>query len=160
MFIGEAPGYHEDQQGKPFVGRAGTILTKLLHHIDLERKDIYITNILKCRPPKNRNPHKEEVQACTPYLDAQIEIINPQILVPLGNFSYQYLFSIYDLPIDKISKDHGKVFSKQTIIGSVRLIPMYHPAVATYNPNKIDELMKDFEILKQHLTQMVRKNIG
>jgi len=75
MFIGEAPGYHEDQQGKPFVGRAGTILSKLLSHINLTREDVYIANILKCRPPKNRNPLQQEVALCTPYLDAQIEII-------------------------------------------------------------------------------------
>lgn len=160
MFIGEAPGFHEDQQGTPFVGRAGNILSRLLDHIGLKRDDIYIANILKCRPPENRNPLKEEVEKCTPYLDAQIEIIQPNVLVPLGNFSYRYLFSTYNLPINKISQDHGKVFIKNTFIGDLKVIPMYHPAVATYNPNKINELMDDFDILKQNLGQVTTNQIG
>lgn len=160
MFIGEAPGYHEDQQGTPFVGRAGAILNRLLDHINLRKDDVYIANILKCRPPENRNPQTDEVQKCTPYLNTQIEIIQPRILIPLGNFSYQYLFSIYGLPINKISKDHGKMFYKNTIMGRLMILPMFHPAVATYNPKKIDILMKDFENLKQHLRQTFTKQIG
>jgi len=151
LFIGEAPGFNEDQQGKPFVGRAGNILNKLLEHINLEREDVYIANILKCRPPENRNPQKNEVDLCTPFLDAQIDIIQPQILVPLGNFSYRYLFSKYQIPIDKISVDHGKLFKKQTIMGILHFFPMYHPAVATYNPNKMSILLKDFETLYNFL---------
>jgi len=160
MFIGEAPGFHEDQKGIPFVGRAGNILSSLLDHIGMKREDIYIANILKCRPPKNRNPLKDEVEKCTSYLDAQIEIIQPSILVPLGNFSYRYLFSTYGLPINKISQDHGKIFTKNTILGTLMVMPMYHPAVATYNPNKIDVLMKDFEILKQNIRKIATNQIG
>ena len=106
---------------------------------------------MKCRPPENRNPQKNEVDLCTPFLDAQIDIIQPKILVSLGNFSYRYLFSKYKIPIDKISVDHGKLFKKQTIMGILNFFPMYHPAVATYNPNKMSILLKDFETLYNFL---------
>ena len=159
LFIGEAPGYHEDKQGKPFVGRAGTILTNLLAQIGIKREEVFIANILKCRPPENRNPFQQEITHCTTYLDKQIEIIEPKIIIPLGNFSYQYLFKKYNIPINKISDDHGKIYRKQTIIGELMFIPMYHPAVATYNPNKIEILQKDFEKLKTCLDQLLTKKI-
>ena len=110
LIIGEAPGAEEDRQGEPFVGPPGKLLTEMLFAAGFRRADVYIANILKCRPPENRNPQKNEVDLCTPFLDAQIDIIQPQILIPLGNFSYRYLFSKYNIPIDKISVDHGKHF--------------------------------------------------
>lgn len=144
MFIGEAPGFNEDKQGRPFVGRAGKILDELLLSIGLKREDVYITNILKCRPPNNRNPDREEIKVCTEYLDKQIDIIQPAILAPLGNFACQYLFEKYDFRSDTISKVHGKIFQKFTLYGPLYIMPMYHPAVATYNPTKKTELSEDF----------------
>lgn len=153
MFIGEAPGSNEDKQGRPFVGRAGKILDELLASIDLEREDVYIANILKCRPPNNRNPERGEIESCTEYLDAQIEMISPKVLVPLGNFAFQYLFQKYGLNAEKISVVHGKIFKKTTLFGTVYIVPMYHPAVATYNPNKkvilLDDIKVLFEVLKK-----------
>jgi DNA polymerase len=148
MFIGEAPGFNEDKQGRPFVGRAGRILDELLASIGLKREDVYIANILKCRPPNNRNPERDEIKACTEYLNKQIEIIQPSVLVPLGNFASQYLFERYGFPTDTISKIHGKVFQKSTLYGCLYIIPMYHPAVATYNPTKKTVLLEDFNRLQ------------
>ena len=151
MFIGEAPGFNEDQKGRPFVGRAGKILDELLEHIHLKREDVYIANILKCRPPNNRNPNSEEIKKCTEYLEKQLEIIEPDIIIPLGNFSYQYIFKKYDLPIEKISQNHGMIHKIQTLEKQLLIMPMYHPAVATYNPLKKEVLIKDFDILKNQL---------
>ena len=150
MFIGEAPGYNEDLQGTPFVGKAGKILDDLLSSVGLQRQDIYISNILKCRPPKNRNPQKTEIEACTDYLNRQIEIIQPKIIIPLGNFASSFIFERYGLEYDKISKIHGKMFKVNTLFGELKIIPMYHPAVATYNPNEKSTLLEDFAILKKY----------
>ena len=147
MFIGEAPGYYEDLQGRPFVGKAGRILDKLLHSVALERADVYITNVLKCRPPGNRNPKPHEIEACTPYLDSQLAIIEPRIIVTLGSFSLSYIFHKFGLKPDKISKIHGKVFTVSTISGIKKIIALYHPAVATYNPGMKEILMEDFKRL-------------
>lgn len=148
MFIGEAPGYNEDKQGIPFVGRAGKILDELLDSIGLRRQDIYIANILKCRPPKNRNPLKTEIDACTGYLNRQIELIKPKIIIPLGNFACSFIFEKYGLEYNQISNVHGKIFKLNTSFGELKIIPMYHPAVATYNPNKKTVLLQDFSPLK------------
>ncbi len=145
FFIGEAPGRNEDIQGKPFVGRAGKVLDQLLESINLNRNDIFIGNILKCRPPKNRNPHSQEIEACTSYLDKQIDIIHPKIIVPLGNFATQYIFEKFNIPNEKISKVHGKKFEINTISGKITIIPIFHPAVVTYNKNKMPLMKKDFE---------------
>ena len=147
MFIGEAPGYYEDLQGRPFVGKAGRILDELLHSVALERADVYITNVLKCRPPGNRNPKPHEIEACTPYLDSQLAIIEPRIIVTLGSFSLSYIFHKFGLKPDKISKIHGKVFTVSTISGIKKIIALYHPAVATYNPGMKEILMEDFKRL-------------
>lgn len=145
FLIGEAPGCNEDKQGRPFVGRAGAILDELLASINLKRTDIYIANILKCRPPKNRNPTPSEIKACTPFLEAQLELVDPQVIIPLGSFSTEYIFTKFDLPYTKISELHGKVFTKKTLYNTLRVLPMYHPAVATYNPNKKTVLLDDFK---------------
>lgn len=151
LFVGEAPGYYEDLKGEPFVGKAGKVLDELLASIELQRNDVYIANVLKCRPPGNRNPATEEIRACTPYLDAQLEIIQPEIIATLGNFSLAYIFDKFGLKKDKISKIHGKVFTVSTIAGIKikKIIPLYHPAVATYNPNMKGALIEDFKVLKK-----------
>nr|QNO56573.1 type-4 uracil-DNA glycosylase [Methanosarcinales archaeon ANME-1 ERB7] len=147
MLIGEAPGYYEDLNGKPFVGKAGKILDELLESLGRKRAEVYITNILKCRPPGNRNPAAAEIKACTPYLDAQMRIIEPEVIATLGNFSLTYIFAKFGLASDKIGKIHGKVFTVGTIAGIKKVVPLYHPAVATYNPGMKETLKDDFKVL-------------
>ncbi len=126
MFIGEAPGFHEDQQGLPFVGAAGSFLDELLASIDLKRDQVYITNVIKCRPPGNRDPLPEEVEACKAYLDRQIELIQPKLVVTLGRFSMARAF-----PKARISRIHGQPRK----ISGVIYYPMYHPAAALHQPS-------------------------
>lgn len=145
MFIGEAPGFNEDLQGKPFVGRAGKVFDDLLKSVELDRKDVYIANILKCKLPENRSPKPEEIKACTPYLDSQIVIIKPKIIVTLGSFSMSYIFEKFGLEQGKISNLHGRVFKITNLAGIEKVIPLYHPAVATYNPGMKSILIEDFK---------------
>jgi len=126
MFVGEAPGFHEDQQGLPFVGAAGSFLDELLESIDLKRGQVYITNVIKCRPPGNRDPLPEEVEACKSYLDRQIELIQPKLVVTLGRFSMARAF-----PKARISRIHGQPLK----ISGVIYYPMYHPAAALHQPS-------------------------
>lgn len=151
MFIGEAPGYWEDQRGLPFVGKAGKILDELLKGIGLRRDDVYITNIVKCRPPGNRDPTDEEIKACSPYLDKQIDIIQPKIIVPLGRHSMTYILKKFGFEPQPISKIHGKVFEARTLFGKILIVPIYHPAVALYRPALKEELQADFRILREIL---------
>ena len=140
MFIGEAPGFHEDKFARPFVGRAGKLLDRLIEAAGWKREDVYISNIVKRRPPENRDPFPEEIDAYKPYLAREIEIVSPKIIAPLGRFSMNYF-----LPDAKISKDHGRVFR----IKGVRLIlPLYHPAAALRSTSVLQELEKDFAKLK------------
>ena len=150
LFIGEAPGFNEDKQGKPFVGQAGKIFDELLNFINLKREKIYITNILKCRPPNNRNPTQEEIKICSSYLNKQINVIKPKVICCLGNFATDYILKKFGLKdkIQGISKIHGKVFSVSSLSGLIKIIPIYHPAVVTYNPNMLKILKKDFEKIK------------
>jgi DNA polymerase len=148
FFIGEAPGYNEDLKGIPFIGRAGKILDDLLFSIGLHRNDVYITNILKCRPPKNRNPSNSEIETCTKYLNYELEIIQPKIISTLGNFSSNFIFNKYGIKYEKISKIHGKIFKKDCIHDKLYIIPQFHPAVGVYNNNKIKILFKDFKTIK------------
>ncbi len=150
MFIGEAPGFNEDKQGKPFVGQAGKIFDELLSSIGLKREEIYITNILKCRPPENRNPTQEEIKACSLYLNKQIDIIKPKIICCLGNFATDYILKKFNLKekIQGISKLHGEIFNASTLTGVIKIIPLYHPAVATYNSNMLKILKEDVKRLK------------
>ncbi len=155
MFCAEAPGYWEDAKGKPFVGAAGKILDELLESINLKREEVYICNLLKCRPVtsdlKNRAPNLNEIEACSPYLDKQIKIIKPKVICTLGNHSTKYIFEKYGLKeqIQGISKIHGKVFEVKSLFQSIKIIPLYHPAVATYNINMKGILKKDFKILEK-----------
>lgn len=151
IFVGEAPGKNEAETGRPFCGRAGKILDELLAHIDLNRDDVYITNILKDRPPQNRDPNKEEIELYTPFLDRQIEIIRPKVVVTLGRYAMEYIMKKFGLEdeIEKISQAHGKQYQVSSLFGEMTIVPLYHPAVATYNPNKKDTLKKDMETVKQ-----------
>ena len=141
MFIGEAPGKDEDTQGKPFVGASGKLLTQLIESIGLSREDVFISNVVKCRPPENRDPLPDEVAACWPYLEQQIRIIKPLLIVTLGRHSMARF--LLDL---KISDVHGqakraKGFWKEKQV----YLPLYHPAVALYDPRKKEVLFEDFK---------------
>jgi DNA polymerase len=150
MFIGEAPGANEDDTGRPFVGRAGKILDELLASIDLKREDIYIANVLKCRPPENRSPQPEEINSCAHYLSMQIDIIKPKIICPLGNFACEAVLKRYSIvpEVKGISRLHGRIFKVNSIFGIITIIPLYHPAVATYNIEMKTILLKDIKVLK------------
>lgn len=145
IFIGEAPGKNESLTGKPFCGASGKVLDGLLEHIGLNRENIYITNVVKDRPTDNRDPNTEDIQAYSPFLDRQLEIIKPKVVVTLGRFSMEYMMDRYDIEKDTISNVHGKVFNLDNFI----FIPLYHPAVGIYNRKRLPELEKDFEILKR-----------
>jgi len=148
MFVGEAPGYWEDQKGLPFVGRAGKVLDELLAEIGLSRDEVYITNIVKCRPPENRDPTEEEISACAPYLDRQIDIIRPRVIVPLGRHSMRYILEKFGFKPEPISKIHGKTFETRTLFGKIVIMPIYHPAAALYRPQLLEALREDFRKLK------------
>lgn len=150
IFVGEAPGFNEDQTGQPFCGPAGQVFDRLLNSVGLNRNKIYIANILKCRPPNNRDPQLDEIKACTPYLEKQIELINPQIICPLGRHSMKFIMEKFGLQdyTQGISKIHGKIFQVGNLFENHTIIPFYHPAVATYNQNMFPILEKDFQILK------------
>ena len=142
MFIGEAPGFYEDQQGIPFVGAAGRFLDELLEGAGIDRKRVFITNVVKCRPPGNRDPQPEEVEACKDYLDQQIEIISPQVIVTLGRHSMARAF-----PDEKISLVHGQ----PRRVGDRVYFPMYHPAAALHQPSLRATVEADFALLKDLL---------
>ena len=156
MFIGEAPGRNEDLQGKPFVGRAGEVFDTLLASVGLTREQIYLCNILKCRPPENRSPLSDEVAACVGSLDIQIKIVNPRVLAPMGKFASTYILGKFGIPFANISSVHGKSFEAQTPSGPRVIIPLFHPAVATYDASKIDILLEDFQVLKKFLSPFVK----
>ena len=151
MFIGEAPGAVEDSLGKPFVGPAGKFLDVLLQSIDLERKDVFITNTVKCRPPNNRDPSEDEKKAFYPWLKAQIEFINPKVFVPLGRHALANF-----LPDVSISKVHGKIFKRSKDDRFV--FAMYHPAVALYNGSFREILLNDMQNLKNFLEKKDETN--
>jgi DNA polymerase len=141
MFVGEAPGKNEDETGVPFMGSSGRILDKMLESIELKREDIYITNICKCRPPENRDPLPEEIQECWPWLEKQIEIINPKIIITLGKFALNSF-----IPNAKISEMHGKIIKfKFPKIGKIKLLPFYHPAAARQNKKTRALFESDFK---------------
>jgi len=153
MFIGEAPGRNEAKSGRPFFGAAGKVLNQLLDHIGMQREDIYITNIVKDRPENNRDPKPEEIKIYGPFLDKQIEIIQPKIIVALGRYSMDYIMRKFglDLELQPIGKAHGKMFNAEASYGPIQIAVLYHPAVGIYDPRKIPELKKDFEILKTRI---------
>jgi len=141
MFIGEGPGEMEDKTGRPFVGRAGQLLTKIIENVlNLKREDVYIANIVKCRPPNNRVPTIEEANTCKPYLLKQIEIINPNILVCLGKTAFMYLMN-NDMPISKV---RGQIFEYK----DKKVIPTFHPSYLLRNPSAKKDAFKDFLLIK------------
>lgn len=145
IFIGEAPGKNEDEQGRPFVGRAGKLLTYLIEELGMQRGDVWIGNIIKHRPPKNRDPKPEEIKACRDFLTRQIEVINPEVIVTLGRFSFNYF-----VPDGKITSERGKLIE----IGNYKIFPVYHPAAALRNKNFLNTLKSDFSKLSEILREI------
>ena len=152
IFVGEAPGRNEAKTGRPFCGTAGKILDELLGHVSIDRKGIYITNIVKDRPPENRDPTPKEIESYGPFLDRQIEIIKPKVIVSLGRYAMGYIMNKFDLELDlePIGKAHGKAYRAVASYGDVDIVALYHPCVAVYDRSKIDLLKKDMEILKKY----------
>ncbi len=153
LFVGEAPGYWEDIKGLPFVGAAGKVLDRLLEGIGLPRKSVFITNVVKCRPPENRNPQKLEIATCTSlYLNNQISLIQPEIIATLGRHSTAYVLSQAGFEkVKSITKFRGKVYDVSFLGLSVSVVPMYHPASVLHNPRYRDDLEGDFRLLKVEL---------
>lgn len=144
MFIGEAPGEEEDNQGLPFVGKAGQLLNKILAAVDIKREDVYICNIVKCRPPQNRVPFPQEIETCEPFLIKQIEIVNPKLIVALGAPAAQSLLKTKM----SITEMRGKFFKYSE---KILIFPTYHPAFLLRNPNKKREAWEDFKMIKKYL---------
>ena len=144
MFVGEAPGRDEDLQGFPFVGRAGQLLTKIIEAIALKREDVYIANVIKCRPPENRNPEPDEVETCEPFLFRQIDIIKPRVIVALGKFAAQALLRT----LDPISRLRGRVYDYR----GAKLIPTFHPAYLLRNPSSKREVWEDMKLVRSLLS--------
>jgi len=144
MFVGEAPGADEDIQGEPFVGRAGQLLTKIIEAIGLSRSDVYIANVIKCRPPQNRNPEQDEVETCEPFLFKQIDVIQPKVIVALGTFAARGLLRT----LDPISRLRGRVFEYR----GAKLIPTFHPAYLLRNPSSKREVWEDMKLVRSLLT--------
>ena len=155
MFIGEAPGFHEDRLGRPFVGPAGQFLEELLRSIGMTRDQVYICNVIKCRPPNNRDPLPEEIEACRPYLDRQIEVVRPRVIATLGRYSMARY-----LPNASISQVHGR----PRRIGDVIVLPLFHPAAALHQPRYKAAIEQDFlkipELLREAAPEEDRSQAG
>ena len=145
MFVGEAPGRDEDQQGIPFVARAGQLLTKIIEAIDLSRDDVYIANVIKCRPPSNRNPEPDEIQTCQPFLFEQIDAIQPKVIVALGSFAVRTLLQSEDA----ISRLRGRVFDFR----GAKLVPTFHPAYLLRSPDKKRDVWEDMKKVRSILRE-------
>lgn len=146
MFVGEAPGQQEDISGTPFVGRAGQLLDKYLYAIDIKREDVYIANILKCRPPQNRDPRPDEEEACIEYLREQVKLINPKVIVCLGRISAMKLIK----PDFKITQEHGMWFKK----GNYLMTAVYHPAALLRDPRKKEDMLRDMQKIKEKIQEI------
>jgi len=151
MFVGEAPGLNEAKQGRPFCGAAGRVLDELFESIGMDRKSVYVTNIVKDRPPNNRDPLPEEIALYAPFLMRQIEVIKPKIIATLGRISMGIVFQEFGLQeeLQTISKMHGMVFDAKASYVPIKIVALYHPAVGTYNPNTKDAMKRDFLIIKK-----------
>ncbi|MEM0302652.1 MAG: type-4 uracil-DNA glycosylase [Archaeoglobaceae archaeon] len=149
VFVGEAPGREEDLKGEPFVGSAGKLLTEMLSSIGLTREEVYICNVLKCRPPNNRDPLPEEIEACGDYLIRQLNVIKPEVIVCLGRHSASFIFGLFGLPFTSITKVCGKVFEVENWNKKVKILPIYHPAAVLYRPQLREEYEKHFRIINE-----------
>src|SRR4030042_2142804 len=145
MFIGEGPGYDEDIQGRPFVGKAGQLLTRIIQSMHLQREEVYITNIIKCRPPQNRNPEPEEIESCGPFVRKQIDAIRPRVVCALGTFSAQTLLKT----TARITALRGKVYN----LDNITVIPTYHPAFLLRNPEKKKDVWEDMKRVMELLRE-------
>ncbi len=150
MFIGEAPGANEAKRGRPFCGTAGKVLDWCLQEVGIERESTYITNIIKDRPPNNRDPYPDEIELYAPFLDRQINIIKPETISPLGRFSAAYILTKFGLEKDilPITQMHGKVFFAKTNYGDIKIVPLLHPAAAVHNPHQKETLLQGFKSIK------------
>jgi DNA polymerase len=151
MMIGEAPGEREDEEGRPFVGAAGQLLTKLLNSVGIRREDVYITNIVKCRPPNNRDPEPDEIDACRPYLVTQILIVRPKVIICLGRHSAREVLMMAGYPenlVSNIGSIRGRVFNVRIGNIEVKVLPTYHPAAALYNPRLRSVIEEDLRRIK------------
>lgn len=151
MFVGEAPGREEAESGRPFVGNAGRVLDELLESIGVDRQDVYITNVVKDRPPGNRDPRAVEIELYAPFLRRQIEIIEPEVIATLGRFAMEFVLEDYDLPQQgqRIGDLHGQVLEAEAPHGMVNIVPLYHPAAAFYNRALEDTMREDFRVLER-----------
>ncbi|TAN34376.1 uracil-DNA glycosylase [bacterium] len=147
MIVGEAPGFNEDRQGEPFVGAAGKLLDTLLARISLRRADVYITNVLKCRPPQNRDPMPNEAESCSPYLRRQLELVQPKVVLILGRHALERLMPGQG----SISRIHGSLVMRQ----DVAYVPLYHPAAALHNGALVADLERDFDRVKAYLDRLL-----
>ena len=151
MIIGEAPGFNEDMQGRPFVGAAGKLLDTLLAGIGLQRSDVFITNVLKCRPPQNRDPMPHEAEACEPYLREQLELVRPKVVLVLGRLALERL-----LPGQGgITRVHGSIIQR----GGITYMPIYHPAAALHNGALVGDLQRDFDGVRRYLDEVARRSV-
>lgn len=153
MFVGEAPGENEAKTAKPFCGRSGKLLDELLASIGMERKSVYVTNLVKDRPQGNRDPEPNEIALYGAFLERQIDILKPKVIATLGRHSMKYIFEKYglSLDLDVVSKIHGKEFKGTTAYGEVTVVALYHPAVALYNGSMKGVLLEDFKVLKKYI---------
>jgi DNA polymerase len=150
VFIGEAPGAEEDKLGEPFIGRSGKLLNQMLESINLNRESVYITNIVKFRPPKNRDPNPSEKEACLPFLIRELKIIKPKLICTLGRHSMNFF-----LPKAKISENHGILQTTNLdLLNQINIFPLYHPAAALYNPNQKQTLFEDFQKIPSVINQL------
>jgi uracil-DNA glycosylase family 4 len=155
IFVGEAPGKNEAEKGKPFCGVSGKVLDQILEFAGIKRNDVYITNIVKDRPPQNRNPTKVEISLYGPFLNKEIAIIGPKIIFTLGHFSMEYVMTAFGLgdKIKPIGKVHGKIFRARRNLGNIIVVPLYHPAVVVYNSIRIDVLKADLRAVLAKLPE-------
>jgi uracil-DNA glycosylase family 4 len=153
LFIGEAPGQSEDLKGEPFVGAAGKFLDSLLSETGLSRADVFITNVVKCRPPGNRDPGPLEIETCTPYLNRQIGVIRPRFIVTLGNHSTEYIFSKATLPFQSITQARGRVYETSILGMKLAVFAAFHPAAALYSARYKKVLEEDFSLIRDELVK-------
>jgi uracil-DNA glycosylase len=152
LFVGEAPGKREAESGRPFVGRAGRLLDELLASVGLDRKQVYITNVVKDRPPKNRDPHVGEIELYAPFLERQIDLIRPRVIVPLGRFATEFVLEHFGQQAPKIGEVHGQEIEVEADYGPVTVVPMYHPAAAFYAQGLRETIERDVQILEKYVS--------